>query len=352
MATLEFNLKIPIESEPIVSAAALTFARWLPLDEDDALVAKENNVEARLYFKIESTWWASRPTVDELPHHVNVLAHRLWADVRAVELSPELVEYACTRDYSADPKSLPKDLECQLQELGTVVVQLTLRAYNRLVDFARSEKGQYWLKPYSLDLNMMASLLTSFEARVREPGGTWNGFRSGFDTVAVELLAENLYLTQDDWSRVKDWIESNARPPLVGSLLAGAEELAGAGHTRSALTEAVTALEVALFRFAKRPQIELLLETYSPNRVGLESLKAHVKHLGFSCSLAYLLPVLIPEEALPTAVLKVAKKAVEARQSVVHEGKRAVSQDMLRDFLVAIRRLCKVLEDLTESEST
>jgi hypothetical protein len=140
---------------------------------------------------------------------------------------------------------------------------------------------------------------------------------------------------------------SSSRPRLVGTLLAGAEQLAGEGHTRSALTEAVTALEVALFEFARNPAVSLLAPGYSTERVGLESLHSHVDHLGLTASLHYLLPLVVPEELLSSEVLKNARKAVAARQTVVHGGQRTIAPTALREFLGAIREVCAALEGLT-----
>ena len=45
------------------------------------------------------------------------------------------------------------------------------------------------------------------------------------------------------------FVIGNRRSPLVFELLARAEQLSGNGYTRAALTEAVTALEVAISDF-------------------------------------------------------------------------------------------------------
>jgi hypothetical protein len=58
---------------------------------------------------------------------------------------------------------------------------------------------------------------------------------------------------------VKEYVRSLKRPPLVRQLLAGAEALVEQGHGRAALTEAVTALEVAIHEFAKSQESKRLL---------------------------------------------------------------------------------------------
>ncbi|HEX2876460.1 MAG TPA: hypothetical protein VHP33_34640 [Polyangiaceae bacterium] len=309
----------------------------------------EGNFTARLYFKIESTWWASRPTVEEIPKHYNVLAHRLWIDVAANDVPPDVAEYICARSYSDDAEK-PAELEAQLKEMGYAVLAIALRTYNRLIDYARSKKGQYRLTQYPLERRNQGGLLNRFEAKVRKPNSEWRHFRPSLGEMRGVIEHENLFIRQDEWSEVKAWAAQRIRPPLVGSLLAGAEQLAGDGHTRAALTEAVTALEVALYDFAREPILERVAKGYSPERFGLDSLKAHVGHLGLTGSIGYLLPLLFSENELPTPLLERVRKAVAARQNVVHAGQRAVADNALRDFLGGIRRLCTLLQSATRPE--
>jgi hypothetical protein len=350
VSSLEFTLLIEVESEPLTSAPALTFSHWLPLGDDDALVVKDGDLTARLYFKIQSTWWASRPTPEEIPKHYNVLAHRLWVDVQANSVPLEVAEYIYARDYR-DGGDQPAELDDRLKEMGYAVLGIALRTYNRLIDYARSTRGQYWLTSHPLERRDQGNLVTRFEAKVRKPDSEWRGFRPSLGEWRATIENDSLFIRQEEWPGVRAWVAQRSRPPLVGSLLAGAEQLAGNGHTRAALTEAVTALEVALYEFAREPLLERVAQGYSPTRFGLDSLKAHVDHLGLTGSIGYLLPLLFTEEELPTTLLESVRKAVAARQNVVHAGQRAVADNALRDFLAGIRRICRFLQTATRPEA-
>ena len=131
------------------------------------------------------------------------------------------------------------------------------------------------------------------------------------------------------------------------TLLAGAEALAATGHGRSALTEAVTALEVALYTFAANPAIDQAFGPVLGSRLGLHSLRQQVERIGLSGSVRYLLPVLFPESALPQSVLEGCQNALARRQTVVHRGQREVEETLVRQDLASIRSMCDFLERMT-----
>jgi hypothetical protein len=94
---------------------------------------------------------------------------------------------------------------------------------NRLPSYVRIEKGQHWVRPMTLDPGLLASHASRMHAKARPGDG--------------------------------DWFVSR-RPSLALELLAGAENIASGGNDRVALTEAVSALEVALARFARSAKLK------------------------------------------------------------------------------------------------
>lgn len=341
------RMKVPIATAQIVPTAALIFSRWLPLHPSDALVLKRDDIDLRLWFTIESTWWASELKVEDLPKSINVLAHFVYADVTIHGVSDKLRSYIFQRDYSKLPAAEDKALQDELDKLGQRVLDLTLSAYNGLVRFVRARKGQYWLNEYAIDLNQTRNFLTQFEAKVQVEGNRWHRFNPCYDSFTVRSVSQHRYLTPDDWKEAQSFIQSGSRAPLIGSLLAGAEELAGNGHTRSALTEAITGLEVALSRFATKPKAQDLLGADLAARMGVESMKQQVERMGLTGSVSYLLPLLFPETILAADVLAGVREAIQERQNVVHSGAREVNPKRLEMFLRHIIQLCTTLEKYT-----
>ena len=70
--------------------------------------------------------------------------------------------------------------------------------------------------------------------------------------------------------------------------------------------------------------------------------------MGLSGSVRFLLPVILPEASVSTALLRKCFDAVDMRQNVVHNGQRDVDRVKLQSALESIRELCLVLESLQQ----
>ncbi|MDO8351592.1 MAG: hypothetical protein Q7S94_10635 [Gallionella sp.] len=119
------------------------------------------------------------------------------------------------------------------------------------------------------------------------------------------------------------------------------------GHYRSAITEAVTALEVAVFRFAGNTNADRAFAPHMAHRLALSSLKSQVDHLGLSATINYLLPTILHEELLPASVISECQFAISRRQNIVHNGQRSVSENDARRAVSGVRACCQVLEKVT-----
>jgi len=147
-----------------------------------------------------------------------------------------------------------------------------------------------------------------------------------------------------DWQLVQEFVANDKKPTLTMQLLAGAESLADEGSERAALTEAVSALEVALAKFARSSEIESTIPAAIRGRLGVESLPKLVDRLGLSASVSVLLPFLLSEELLPGDLLRTCREAISERQNVVHGGQRHVDPSRVQKYLWGLRQLCEVLE--------
>jgi hypothetical protein len=261
-------------------------------------------------------------------------------------LSEGLVEYIKLTASEPHPPAGPYQQE--YLRLGQKVYLLTITYLNRLISYARSLKGQYWLQEYPVDkVEGLYAVNLAFKACVLIDS-EW--FRWFPDVKQLIIGREggcqdrDRLIDQSAWPEVKRFITSERQPSLVWELLAGAEWLAGIGHQRSALTEAVTALEVAISEFAKQPKAEEAFGSLITERMNVTSLKNWVEHMGLSGTVHYLFPVIFPEEKVPTEVLKVCQEAILQRENVVHRGQRDVQKDKLSRYLHAIRKMCRFLE--------
>jgi hypothetical protein len=155
------------------------------------------------------------------------------------------------------------------------------------------------------------------------------------------------YLTADDWPRVADFVHQGRKPNLTRQLLSSAEYLADAGHDRAGLTEAVSALEVALGSFARATRFSAIRTERLRETATGESLVKLVQHLGLRASITVLLPLLLTEEQAPMHLLQRCAAAIDERNNVVHNGQREVDSELLGSFCDAIRSLCETLLQFT-----
>jgi len=228
--------------------------------------------------------------------------------------------------------------------LGKKILYNVLKRTNRLISFARNIKGQYWLLEYQLDMSRMSSLFCAFKAVGKIDGRkkfSFNPHAPNYITVIVQ--SDERYIKEYEWGEVCEFVGNEQRVPLVLELLAGSEQLAANGYKRAALTEAVTALEVALFNFARSHKDNNKLSQIMGSRMSVPNLTKQIEHMGLSGSVNYLLPVILPDDVLPEKVLRGCQDAIKQRQNVVHNGSRNV--DNLQHYISCIRRCCQILID-------
>ena len=348
MTDLLVHLKIPIPVEEVIGAPALTFASWLPIGDDHAITVEEENICLKLGFDITSTWWATQHKEKDLARMVNVLAHWIFGDAIVRDLPIELGQYMAQRDFTRRPTKEEEPFQQEYDEIAERLLVLLLRPLNRLLSYVRSKKGQYWLSEYPIDSGQMSSYYLHFNAKARIADGPW--FRFGPSNISHRThkwVSEERYIRPDEWDEIRSFVCGVSRPPLVGTLLAGAETLAANGNRRAALTEAITALEIALYAFARSPNADSAFGSILCKRLDNASLLKQVEHLGVTGSVRYLLPVILPESVLPNQVIQDCNRAIEQRHSVVHSGQRDIPTSQVQIALNAIRRICNILESLT-----
>jgi len=342
---LLLRLEIPILATSIVATPGMIFDNWFPLDNKDFLLAKEDGLSLTLWFDEKCTRFQTR---EELSHWLNPMAHFVNADVVCTQISPELA--SCIASRAARDHHTAKKYNQQYTEFARRLYVFAIKHFNRLVAYVRTYKGQYWLQEYSLDTGNMGSAFVSFKAKAKLGDSDWlrwdvpNSYN--ISCVGIEQVR---YIDKSSWSEAMAFVNSSRRPFLVLDLLSDAEWLAGIGHRRSALTQAVTALEVAISHFAKGVNVSMLEAPTSAKRTDWGSLKGQIEHLGISGTVRYLLPIILPARILDEAVLTDCQEALTQRQNVVHQGQRDIDPTDCRRFLRAIRQMCEILRGLTST---
>jgi hypothetical protein len=332
------------------------FYRWLPIGSENGIRFNRNNLELVLWLDVKSVQWASEVTEEDIPNHINLTAHRIYADVTATMDDIELMSYMSSRDFSQQPTEAEEPLAERYEIHGREVFSLFAEGVNRLLTFIRVEKGQFWLNPLEIDLDRMASHSAEFEARAQIDGGPWFRWQPTQSVVLrvdapIFREAPPRYLTPPDWPEAQAFVSAEGQPNLARQLLAAAEAFADAGSERVALTEAVTALEVAVSRFMDSPKADYQLSEPLRSRLGLESLKGLKKRQrSLMASVTFPLPILFDSNTLSSETLATCREAISKRNKVVHDGLLYIDPDTCWRFLGGIRNLCEVLQEATASQ--
>lgn len=326
------------------------FYQWLPVGADKGIRLRRNDLELLLWFDVKSAQSAKELSEEEIPYHIDLTAHRIYADITTTVDDIDLLSYMYNRDFSRQPTQEEEPLAERYEDHGREVFSLLRDGVNGLLTFIRTEKGQFWIDTFEIDLDNISSHAVSFKAKAQindDSWFRWDPTQRSRMSVIVSHESDPRFLVPTDWPKAQAFVTSEKRPELTRQLLAAAEALADAENGRAALTEAVTALEVALNRFAKSPKPEYLLTEPVRSRLGLENLGTLQGRLGLTASVSFLLPILFDPSTLTSKTLSTAREAIQERQNVVHGGQRRVDPDSLWHFLSGIRKLCEVLQDAT-----
>lgn len=339
---INISLVIPLSDEDW-GGPYITFYKWIPEDLSDAIVLSKNSKEISISID-KSCVSTLREVTDELiSNWVNVSVAKINVEVVVKDVDEDLV------GFIFDERESHKDIHHGLkpgeheygvlkeryQNLGIEVAEIALYAFNRVVSFARNAKGQYWLNEHKFNKNRLNSLNNQFQAKAKIDNGEW--FRwcpPNVDRITIYSdIDEGAAIRREDWDSASDFVVSSNRPNLVFELIANSRQLFNRGHMRSSVIEAVAALEVAVSKFGSSTNIKKLSAITLTDRIDIDRLGTQMQHLGFSGSIRYLLPLLFPENVLPTNVLSKCYKALEVRNNVVHQGQREVSSDLVREIL-------------------
>jgi hypothetical protein len=233
--------------------------------------------------------------------------------------------------------------------LGKEVLNLALETFNRFVDFARVEKRQYWLAHRLFNEDRIANDNIRFHAHATIPTLGFVPWRPNFiDTIRIEMPTSYEHaISESEWPSVQAYLFADIRPPAVKELISTSLALLDAGYTRSAIIESVTALELAVNRFASDPDIAELTPPES-SRIEMTRLSANLKHLGFSSFFRYAIPIIFSRSRLNDQLIANSNKLVELRQTTVHAGQRSFPDlQVIRNLIEDTTRVCLILMGTT-----
>ena len=337
------KMEVPFEfSEKHRVSNDMAFDRFLPRLEDSIQI-EENDLSIKMGF--DNTCLSilgPKESVDVSKfHHVPV--EKVLVEVTVNNVSQPLLNHIMSGSPS---EGVDKAILDDYDTLGVRIYEFTIKYVNRLIQFARAKKGQYWLEEFVMDSANIMRAFGEFSARAYIDGKQYKWRPRLLISSSSIVPSGDVLINQDDWRTLPAFLE-RGKSPLVGQLLAGAWFLNMKGHRRAALTEAVIALDVAVADFSRNPRAERIYANVAAKRMNIDTLSSQVDRLGLSCTLNYLLPLILPEDTLSTEVINGCQAAILMRQNVVHCRQRIVDKEKLLPVLRSITSMCRTLNRLT-----
>jgi len=334
----------------------LVFRQFLPETPDDTATFEAEGLRAKLYFDRACVENMGEPVTDDLVRRwLNVSVASVIVDISVPDLAGDLELFVRSNadwprrgvDILTVSDEHNRQLALEYQRLGHRVLGVVLHLTNRLASWAYAECGQYWVETRPLNVEqVMMSRNNEFRAHITFPDGS--SFRwcpPSYHHVDLHV-GPSEPITPERWKAAIQFLAANGRPSLIGELLSNVEALLASGRGRSAVLEAVCALEVAVGQYAERPDPDALLRAVGAKGI---SFTADLEHLGFSRFVKYVLPLVMTPSAMTSDELRNAADAVECRNRLAH-GKglqRSISSATARKHVRSLRKVIAGLRAAT-----
>ncbi len=320
----------------------IIFHKWIPEDAQ-SIKFSENEVDVQFSFGIESVASSLARDRDAIGRLVNVGSYKVFVQANS-NVSDTLAEYIKGDQKMPHPPEIGAEYETVARKIyGSVVSRL-----NRLIEYAYAVKGQYWLRPLKFDVANHSSFFQQTGANAFIGLNGPHRFRpNNMVFLAGEVQNVASFISEAEWPEVSKYVCEDSRPPIVNSLLSKSRELASEKHNRTALIEAVCALELRLYEFGQRYPHKALPPDLV-NRVESNSVQGLIDAAGLRGSFALVIPLLVDDSTLPDETLALCRQAIEMRNNVVHHGQRNVDSLKLKKFQKAIEECCATLQQLIE----
>jgi len=312
---------------------SIIFHNWLPVEAADTINVFEINIRLAIKFIPENFPFSEK-------YHGTHFAVSILVEINA-EISETLANHILNSDLF---ESILSD---EYYQLANTLQKISTMRTNRLIEYARSFKRQFWLEDIEPEPNVRKNPGQFFrinKAVTEIDGNYFEFYPDRTVTIKVRMYPEPDYmLSIEDRPEICKFVLDRSSPPLIGSFLASARKLAALGNRRNALVEAVSALEVALSLFARSADPSKL-ERFRP---GLEahSFKALFTKLGMRRSFGIAIPLLFSESEFPFEQLRACRDAIEQRNNIVHNGARDVKPDQIWGMTKVIELSCDVFEN-------
>jgi hypothetical protein len=352
--TLIVRFTIPV-GENEFAGSCITFQKWIPDGKTFCLIRTRGDIKSEIWLDRSCVSCLQEITDELISSWLNIQISKLFVDISFSDLPTKLIQFLREKGQKENPdqNTLSSDdshgeLNKAYCDLGVRAISEAIEGYNRVLSYCRNYKGQFWLQERTFNPGLMSSQSLKFNAIATISNEKWFRWYPNAPTeLKIIVQPETISVTKNDWRKIQEFVSDYNRPDFVLELLANSQSFIAEGYRRSAIIDSVTALEIAISRFADSPNTSLFMTTESVSRVNISRLSTQVKHMGLSGTIGYLLPVLLSEHMLSTDILVKCQRAIEVRNTIVHKGQRDISEREARPLVSAVREMCHILSTLS-----
>ena len=343
MKSLLVRHKVEIPGISIIGTPNLTFHKWLPIEEP--IISEDEQLILKIWVDRSNLSHISKIDIDK---QINVLVNSVYVDVTIKNIDVTIF------DLLIEKRNPTKAEEGILTELEKLVYLSVTNKVNRLIDYAKSVKHQYWLTNITINPGQIPQFNIVTKAKailLPEKDNKWfTWYPTSSDHFDIVISSEESYISSDDWKDLKYYVNSEKRTNFKLELISRAFALNGLLLRTNALIDAVSALEIATSDFVTSPGINKENYEHVLQRLDIIHLKSAFDHLGFSSFLLFILPLILKNESISNSEMKVIAEALQTRNNIIHNGQRDIEKTKSIKYLIKIRKLIKILDSLTLSK--
>lgn len=268
-----------------------------------------------------------------------------WVEL-SVEVPEELLPSVCSGEHAVKYR-LPSagGVPPEIDAVFRAIYADATWALNLLITSFRVAADQLWLEEIPSEPDYIGNFFRRVQIAELVAGTVRHTLAAAPYAVTIDRGGRSV-ANQVKIEAVRKIVEKG-RVPLAAELLANAERHYEQAHYRAAIVEVAAAIEATMHRFANRPDFSRL-DAERVERLGLPMSKI-VGDLGMRACVRLLLPLIVPEAVLDDYAVEGLVQAIELRNEVVHNGKRALDKEMVWDCLVATREFLENVPVATET---
>lgn len=214
--------------------------------------------------------------------------------------------------------------------------EMVLRFLNRFIEVVRYVTEEYWVEPTRYP-DILSFKVFYWDGKKRHPAGI-HLISTGVGGVAMGT-GHPFQIKDEKMQELKDILRNESKLDAGKIFLLNSKDACLQEDFRLAILEAVTALEMVLYRFISKRGEQL--------GISRDDLENHIINVGLTGNISVVLRMLAEGLEQPaTETLRMCKGTIKIRNKILHEGLRDVSSTNTEKRIIAVEKMIEYLNRL------